>query len=144
MYLIHESSVSEVFAILSILFNVISSPCFAQPLDSNASIINATNSDVNGMCNLYNSEVKCMCKNFLSADYWIYCRITRFNVLNLQSQQARNQIFRTDVDFLPVIVFLSNCFPKIHYVTLSWLRRKKNKNQKEVCEPCWLPYFIIA
>jgi len=47
MYLIHESTVAEVFAILSILFNVISSPCFAQPLDSNASIINATNSDVN-------------------------------------------------------------------------------------------------
>lgn len=46
MYLSHESMVSELFALLSILFNVIGSPCLAQPLDSNTSIINATNSEV--------------------------------------------------------------------------------------------------
>ena len=60
-----------------------------------------------------------------------------------QSQQAINQIFLTDVDFLPVIVFLSNYFLKIHYVTLSWLRSKKNKNQREVGE-YWLPHFMIV
>jgi hypothetical protein len=46
MYLSHESTVSELFALLSIIFNIISSPCFAQPLDSNASVTNATNSEV--------------------------------------------------------------------------------------------------
>jgi len=46
MYLSNESTVSELLALLTILFNIISSPCFAQPLDSNAIIINATNSEV--------------------------------------------------------------------------------------------------
>ena len=57
MYLSHESTVAELFALLSILFNVISSPCFAQPLDANASIINATDSKVEGMCS-YNFVLK--------------------------------------------------------------------------------------
>ena len=68
MNLSNESTVSELFALLSILFNVISSPCFAQPLDSNASIINATNSEVKGMCNLYNSNVIGKSQNEISAE----------------------------------------------------------------------------
>ena len=49
MYLSNESTISELFALLSILFNIISSPCFAQPLDSNTSVMNATDSEVKGM-----------------------------------------------------------------------------------------------
>ena len=140
MYLSHESTVSELFALLSILFNIISSPCFAQPLDSNASVTNATNSEVKGMRS-YNFYQGYNLLNF----FWVLNSLQNYilKCTKFQSQQAINQIFLTDVDFLPVIVFLSNYFLKIHYVTLSWLRSKKNKNQREVGE-YWLPHFMIV
>ena len=139
MYLSHESTVSELFALLSILFNIISSPCFAQPLDSNASVTNATNSEVKGMSSYH--FLSRLQLNF----FWVLNTLQNYilKCTKFQSQQAINQIFLTDVDFLPVIVFLSNYFLKIHYVTLSWLRSKKNKNQREVGE-YWLPHFMIV
>ena len=73
MYLSHESTVSELFALLSILFNIISSPCFAQPLDSNANVTNATNSEVKGMCR-YNflSELQLIIEDVIESHVKMY------------------------------------------------------------------------